>query len=95
LDAIDDLEAQIDALLDEAEREQAEIQQRWAARTDDIETIQVRPYKKDVFVETWGVVWLPYWELVYQERGEDKRLSLPAFAGPAFAGPAAGGARES
>jgi len=86
LDAIDDLEAQIDALLDEAEREQADIQQRWAAMTDDIETIQVRPRKSDVFVETWGVVWLPYWELIYQERGDIKRLSLPAFGGPASSG---------
>jgi hypothetical protein len=29
---------------------------------------------------------LPYWELIYQERGEDKRLSLPAFGGPAHTG---------
>jgi hypothetical protein len=79
LDAIDDLDAQIGDLLDEAEREQASIQQRWAELTDDSETIQVRPRKSDVFVETWGVVWLPYWELVYQERGEIKRLSLAAF----------------
>jgi hypothetical protein len=79
MDAIDDLDAQIGDLLDEAEREQASIQQRWAEITDDIETIQVRPRKSDVFVETWGVVWLPYWEVVYQERGEIKRLSLAAF----------------
>ena len=81
LDAMDDLEAQIEALLDEAEREQAGIQQRWAELTDDSETIQVRPRKSDVFVETWGVVWLPYWELVYQERGDIEKLSLPAFGG--------------
>jgi hypothetical protein len=79
LDAIDDLDAQIETILDEAEREQASIQQRWAELTDDGETIQVRPRKSDVFVETWGVVWLPYWELVYQERGDIKRLSLAAF----------------
>jgi hypothetical protein len=80
LDAIDDLDAQIGDLLDEAEREEAAIQQRWAELTDDSETIQVRPRKSDIFVETWGVVWLPYWELIYQERGDDKKLSLPAFS---------------
>jgi hypothetical protein len=79
LDAIDDLDTQIGDLLDQAERDQAAIQQRWAEITDDIETIQIRPHKSDVFVETWGVVWLPYWELTYQERGESKRLSLAAF----------------
>ena len=79
MDAIDDLDAQIGDLLDQAERDQAAIQQRWAEITDDIETIQVRPRKSDVFVETWGVVWLPYWELTYPERGEIKRLSLAAF----------------
>jgi hypothetical protein len=78
-DAIDDLESQIDALLDEAEREQAAIQQRWAELTDDIQTIQVRPHKSDIFVETWGVVWLPYWDLIYQERGEVQTLSLAAY----------------
>jgi hypothetical protein len=79
MDTIDDLDEQIGVLLDQAERDQASIQQRWAALTDDSETIQVRPRKSDVFVETWGVVWLPYWELVYEERGDIKRLSLPAF----------------
>jgi chromosome segregation ATPase len=81
LDAIEDLDAQIGNLLDQAEREQAHIQQRWAELTDDVETIQIRPRKTDVFVETWGVVWLPYWELIYEERGEIKRLSLAAFGG--------------
>lgn len=79
LDAMDDLDAQIGDLLDQAEREQADIQQRWAELTDDAETIRVRPRKSDVFVEPWSVVWLPYWELTYQERGQVKKLSLAAF----------------
>jgi hypothetical protein len=79
LDEIDDLQTQIEALLDEADRTELEIQQRWSAITDDIQEIQIRPRKSDVFVETWGVVWLPYWDLVYQEKGGAQVLSLAAF----------------
>jgi hypothetical protein len=78
IEAIDDLEAQIQDLLDEAEREQAEIQARWAERTDDMRTIQIRPRKSDIFVEAWDVVWLPYWEILFQEKGGTEHLALPA-----------------
>jgi hypothetical protein len=79
LDEIDDIQAQIESLLDEAERAELETQQRWSAATDNMQTIQIRPRKSDVFVETWGVVWLPYWDLVYQAKGGMQALSLAAF----------------
>ncbi len=79
LQAIDDLEAQIEELLDEADREKARIQARWAESTDDFESILVRPRKSDIYVEAWSAVWLPYWEILYKERGGMEHLSLAAF----------------
>ena len=81
LQAIEDVEAQIQDLLDEAEREEAEIQARWSERTDDFETVRVRPRKSDIFVEAWSVVWLPGWEIVFAEKGGMEHLVLPAFGG--------------
>jgi hypothetical protein len=78
IEAINDFDAQIQDLLDESEREKAEIQARWAERTDDMRTIQIRPRKSDIFVEAWDVVWLPYWEILYQEEGGIEHLALPA-----------------
>ena len=79
--AIDDLEGQIEDLLDEADRAKAQIQVKWAESTDDFQTIQVRPRKSDVFVEAWSVVWLPHWDIVFEERGGMEHLALPAFGG--------------
>jgi hypothetical protein len=76
--AIDDLETQIEDLLDEADRDKAQIQAKWAESTDGFQTIQVRPRKSDIFVEAWAVVWLPYWDILYEEEGRMEHLSLPA-----------------
>jgi hypothetical protein len=79
LDAIDDLEEQIQVLLDEAEREEAAIHARWSEAADDVQTIQVRPRKSDVFVETWAAAWLPYWDIVIEEKGGMQQLSLAGY----------------
>jgi chromosome segregation ATPase len=79
LEAIEDLENQIGVLLDDLERERAEIQSRWVEAADDLETVLVRPRKTDIYVEEWGVVWVPFWDVVIDERGMMQQLSLPAF----------------
>jgi hypothetical protein len=79
LEAIEDLEIQIDDLLADLEHEKLEIQSRWSGAADDLETIQIRPTKSDIHVEAWGVVWAPYWDIVFEDRGTEKQLSLAAF----------------
>jgi len=65
---IDDLEAEMKGALDELEAE-------WDSIAADVTEITVTPYKKDVHVSLFGVVWVPY-HLV----GEDGRLQeLPGF----------------
>jgi hypothetical protein len=81
VETIQDLEKQIGDLLDEAEREESEIKARWSEHTDDFETVRVRPHKSDIFVKVWSVVWLPNWEIVFQEKGETEHLVLPAYEG--------------
>jgi hypothetical protein len=79
LEAIEDLENQIGILLDDLEREKTEIQSRWAEAADDIETMMVRPRKADIYVEEWGIAWVPYWDVIFDDRGIEQQLSLPAF----------------
>jgi hypothetical protein len=85
LEAIEDLENQIEVLLADLERDRAEIEARWSEAADDLETVVLRPHKTDIFVQEWGVVWVPYWDISFEERGAMQRLSLPAFAGGAGA----------
>jgi len=85
-ETIQDLEQQLLELMDELERERAEIQARWSEAADDLETVHVRPRKADVVVEAWGVIWLPYWGILFDEDGVERLLSLPAFE-PGTSGP--------
>ena len=91
LEAIEDLEDQIEELAQDLNRERQEIQERWAevaeALDGALQTVLLRPRKADVFVDAWGVAWLPYWELIYERQGAQRQLSLPAFeAGTGDAG---------
>ena len=79
VDVIKDLEDQIEDLLDELEAEQTEIQERWSDIADDFEDVQARPTKSNIFVEAWGVLWVPYWDISFEDRGGARHLSLAAF----------------
>ena len=66
-------------LLADFERDRAEAEARWAETADDLESISLRPHKTDIFVEEWGVVWVPYWDISFHQGATVQRLSLPAF----------------
>jgi hypothetical protein len=82
-DAIADLENQIEDAIQDMEAEQDEIQYRWqeiAEKLDqEIQTVLVRPRKADVFVEAFGVIWMPYWHVLFDDRGIERQMSLDAF----------------
>ena len=65
------------------ENEQSEIQSRWqeiAEKLDqELQTVLVRPRKADIFVEAFGVIWMPHWEVFFDDRGIDRQMSLDAF----------------
>ncbi len=63
----------------EKEKEAAleDIRRKWADVVEEVEEIPVRPYKKDVLVELFGVAWVPHY-VVETPQGEEE---IPAFAG--------------
>jgi len=75
LDALDDYKRQIQEL--EAEREQLieEISDRWGDIVNDISEVTVTPTKTNIFVDLFGVAWLPYY--LVDSGGEI--VELPAF----------------
>jgi hypothetical protein len=61
LDAIDDLEAQMDALEVELKQKLDKIGDRWGDAVNDIREISLAPTKTNVFVDDFGVAWMPYY----------------------------------
>lgn len=79
-DSIEDLQSQRQELVAQMEAERSEVQSWWVAMADDLDTVQVRPRKADVFVEACGVLWMPYYDVLFDDDGVTKRLlSLPAY----------------
>jgi hypothetical protein len=74
-DAIDQYEKDIQAL--EQERQEAidEISDRWGDAVNDTSEVTVTPRKADIFVELFGVAWMPY----YVVESGGGVVELPAF----------------
>jgi hypothetical protein len=59
-DAIKDFQKQIADLEAEKAKALEDVQERWSEVANDITEIPVQPYKKDVFVDLFGVAWMPF-----------------------------------
>jgi sugar-specific transcriptional regulator TrmB len=75
VDAIEEYEAQIEELEKRREETIQEINDRWGHVVNDITEVTVAPKKTDVFVNLFGVAWVPYY--VVQSGGET--IEVPAF----------------
>jgi hypothetical protein len=75
--AIERLEAQMAEMEAELTAEASTLKETWARVVEDVVQLPVAPYKKDIFVEMFGVLWQPYYAFP-QEAGW---LTLPAFEG--------------
>jgi hypothetical protein len=53
----------------------AEVEQKWVEAAAEIEEKSFSPYKKNIFVDLFGVSWLPVW----QAESEDKTIELPGW----------------
>jgi hypothetical protein len=75
VDAIKDFQKQIADL--EAEKAQAleEIQARWGDVANAITEIPVQPYKKDVYIDLFGVAWVPF----HLARVGEEIIELPGY----------------
>lgn len=72
---VEDLQADLLQIDAELEKEIEEAKQRWEDAVADVTEEAVSPYKKNIFVELFGLLWLPYYAF---EDGE-KWLTVPAF----------------
>ncbi|MFL7867601.1 MAG: ATP-binding protein [Anaerolineales bacterium] len=74
-DAIDQYKEDIQALEQERQISIAEINDRWGDVVNDISEVTVTPKKADIFVELFGVAWMPY----YLVKTGSGLVELPAF----------------
>jgi hypothetical protein len=75
VEAIAGYEGQLKALQAEQEAALAEVNDRWGHLVNDISEVTVAPKKTDIFVERFGVAWMPFY-LVETGGG---LVELPAF----------------
>ncbi|MGB3714360.1 MAG: hypothetical protein WA996_08020 [Candidatus Promineifilaceae bacterium] len=59
-EAIEDFEKEIKDLEREKHEALGEVTSRWEEIALDIDEIRVTPYKKDIFVDLFGIAWFPY-----------------------------------
>lgn len=76
LDVIEEFKRELEDLEVEMNDIVEEIEERWAQAATEIEDAVFTPYKKDIHVDMFGVVWLPYWQL---QAGEEN-FELPGYA---------------
>lgn len=75
IEAIEEYERQINDLEREKAQALQDVNDKWADIADDMEEIPVRPYKKDILIDLFGVAWMPYH--IVQAGG--RTLELPGF----------------
>jgi hypothetical protein len=74
---IDNLKEQLAGLEREHERAVQEIQQRWSNLADDVDEISITPGRGDIFIERFGVAWMPF----YLVKAGEELVEIPAFGG--------------
>jgi hypothetical protein len=65
----------MEAMEKEMTEELAELEANWEDVLNEVTEVPVSPYKKNIFMEVFGVVWLPYYAF---ENGEGWEV-VPAF----------------
>jgi len=67
---IDRLQKEIEEMEAELKVEADEITQNWEEIQEDIEIYEVKPRRADVDINMTALVWLPYWEIIYETGGQ-------------------------
>jgi hypothetical protein len=75
MDAIAQYKQQIADLQKQREDRVAEVNSRWGDVVNDITEITVNPKKTDIFINLFGVAWMPY----YNVQAGGAVFELPAF----------------
>ncbi|NPA26588.1 MAG: DUF87 domain-containing protein [Chloroflexi bacterium] len=77
-EAIARYKEQIQEMEEEMNEAMDEVREKWAELLEEYETLTVRPYKREVHVEMFGIAWMPYH--VFEVDGELE--DVPAFHEP-------------
>jgi hypothetical protein len=72
---VKNVEAEMNAMETDMTDELKEVGERWDEAVDQVTEVPVSPYKKNIFMETFGLIWLPY----YAFESEGGWLTVPAF----------------
>ena len=72
---LDELEAEWNQLLEERKTAVQRAAAEWEARADQVSEILLPPYRKDIFIELFGIAWLPF----YQIQARDQMVEAPAY----------------
>jgi hypothetical protein len=65
----------LDKMEEEMKAKIAEIESLYSEKVNDVTEIPVTPMKKDIFLETYGIGWLPY----YRVKSGDRTYEIPAY----------------
>ncbi len=72
---VKNVEAEMAAMEDDMKKELEALEASWTDVMDQVVEIPVSPYKKNIFTEAFGVVWMPFYAF---EEG-DTWVTAPAF----------------
>nr|MBC8508756.1 hypothetical protein [Chloroflexota bacterium] len=75
IEAIEEYENQINDLEGEAAQAIQDVKDKWADIADDMVEIPIRPFKKDILVDLFGVAWMPY----HTVQAGGRTLELPGY----------------
>lgn len=72
---VEELEEEMKALEQELQEELVEVEELWKEAVSEVVEEKVSPYKKNIFVEMFGVLWQPY----YAFKSGEGWITVPAF----------------
>ena len=71
---LEQLQKKLDDMQEEKDEAIREAKDRWADAVNDISDIPLVPYKKDIFIQFFGIAWTPF----YLIKEGDKIMEVPA-----------------
>lgn len=72
---VEQVKRELNALEEEMKKAVTDLEQEWAEKVNNITEIPISPYKKDIFTDTFGIAWLPY----YIVKDGDQSFEVVAF----------------
>ena len=73
---VDQAQKNLDELIEESKAKVLDLEREWAAKANEIVEIPITPLKKDIFIESFGIAWIPY----YRVKSTDRMYTIPAYS---------------